>query len=385
MSKNRVIVLSVTNQNLTVSQAAKKYKVSRQWIYRLLDKYHAGGLEAVENSSRKPHGHARQTPDAVKAAIVELRSWLAGQGIDHGAQTISWYLIQQGINPPAISTIWRILKNAGLVTPQPKKKPRAYIQRFEAAQPNETWQSDFTHWRLEDGSDVEILNWLDDHSRYLLSCKVFTPVLGIDVVNTFKECVNEYGLPASTLTDNGTVYTARFVKGRNQFEHLLKTLGVQQKNGRPGHPTTQGKIERLHRTQKTWLGSQPRAKTAMELQAQLDEFTHTYNTLRPRSAHSPKITPVTAYHATIKAEPRTAGVTAHYRTRVDTVDKFGKLTLRRAGMVHHLGVGIKHARTPILMLIDETDVMVTHALTGEILSTHVIDHNRNYWPKQQGY
>jgi hypothetical protein len=82
-----------------------------------------------------------------------------------------------------------------LVTPQAKKKTRAYIQRFEAAQPKETWQSDFTHWRLEDGGHVEILNWLEDHSRYLLSCKVFRPILGIDVVNTFKECVNEYGPP----------------------------------------------------------------------------------------------------------------------------------------------------------------------------------------------
>jgi hypothetical protein len=141
----------------------------------------------------------------------------------------------------------------------------------------------------------------------------------------------------------------------------------------------------MHQTQKKWLEHQPRAENIHGLQLQLDEFMHVYNNVRPHSAHTPKITPVTAYHATIKAEPRTAGITAHYRTRVDTVDKFGKLTLRRAGMVHHLGVGIKHARTPILMLIDETDVMVTHALTGEILSTHVIDHNRNYWPKQQGY
>ena len=385
MSKNRVIVLSVTNQNLTVSEAAKKYKVSRQWVYRLLDKYHAGGIEAVENSSRKPHGHAQQTPDAVKASIVELRSSLAEQGIDNGAQTISWYLIQQGINPPAISTIWRILKQSGLVTAQPKKKPRAYIQRFEALQPNETWQSDFTHWRLADGTDIEILNWLDDHSRFLLSCKAFRPVTGLAVVETFTECAAQYGIPASTLTDNGSVYTARFVKGRNQFEYLLRTLGVTQKNGSPGRPTTQGKIERMHQTQKRWLGQQPKAENIHGLQLQLDEFMHVYNNVRPHSAHSPKVTPVTAYHATLKAEPRTAGITAHYRTRVDTVDKFGKLTLRRAGMVHHLGVGIKHARTPILMLIDETDVMVTHALTGEILSTHVIDHNRNYWPKQQGY
>jgi hypothetical protein len=174
------------------------------------------------------------------------------------------------------------------------------------------------------------------------------------------------------------------VKGQNQFKHLLKTLGVQQKNGRPGHPTTQGKIERLHRTQKTWLGSQPRAKTAMELQTQLDEFTHTYNTLRPHSAHSPKATRVTAYWALPKAEPDGDTLAAHYRIRFDTVDKFGKLTLRRNGKVHHLGIGIKHARTHVTILVDETDVTVTDHRTGEIIATHVIDDNRNYWPKQEG-
>jgi transposase InsO family protein len=385
MSKNRVIVLSVTHQNLSVSEVAKKYKVSKRWVYKLLAKERAGGIAAVEKASTRPKSHSKQTPDSVKEAIVSLRSSLAEQGIDNGAQTISWYLIQQGIAAPALSTIWRVLKNAGLVEPQPKKKPKAYIQRFEAAQPNETWQSDFTHWRLADGTDIEILNWLDDHSRYLLSCRAFKPVTGKAVVDTFKLCINEYGLPQSTLTDNGTVYTARFVKGKTHFELLLAQLGVQQKNGSPGHPTTQGKIERFHQTQKTWLAQQPRAENIYELQQQLDEFSHVYNDLRPHSAHRPMKTPLVAYHATIKATPPENSIGAHYRIRYDTVDKFGKLTLRRNGLVHHLGIGIKHARTPVLILVDETDVTVIHSATGEIIATHVIDDNHNYWPKQEGY
>jgi transposase len=233
MSKNRVIVLSITHQNLSVAQAAKKYKVSRQWIYKLLAKYQAGGVEAVEKASRRPKTHPQTTPPETKQAVIDLRESLASQGLDNGAHTISWHLQQQGIKSPAVSTIWRILKQAGLVAPQPKKKPRAYITRFEADQPNETWQSDFTHWRLADNTDIEILNWLDDHSRFLLSCKAFKPVTGVDVFETFKECVNEHGLPASTLTDNGSVYTARFVKGRNQYEHLIRSLGVQQKKRLP--------------------------------------------------------------------------------------------------------------------------------------------------------
>ena len=384
MSKNRVIVLSVTHQNLTVREVAERYAISERRIYQLLAIVRKHGMEALETTTRRPKSNPKQTPPEIIDAITNLRISLADQGLDNGAHTISWHLTNQGLKPPAISTIWRILKNTGLVTPQPKKKPRAYIQRFQADQPNETWQSDFTHWRLADGTDIEILNWLDDHSRYLLSCKAFKPVTGVAVVETFKECVNEYGLPQSTLTDNGSVYTARFVKGRNQFEYLLRTLGVQQKNGSPGRPTTQGKIERMHQTQKLWLRQQPRAENIEELQQQLDQFSFTYNTQRPHRAIG-KSTPLQAYEATPKSSPEGDGITAHYRVRFDTVDKFGKLTLRRAGTVHHLGIGIKNARTPVMILVDETDVTVTHVHTGEVISTHVIDDNHNYWPKQQGH
>jgi transposase InsO family protein len=91
-------------------------------------------------------------------------------------------------------------------------------------------------------------NWLDDHSRLLLSCTALKPATGHDVVTTFLAAIDERGTPASTLTDNGRIYTARFGGGRNTFAYLLPLLGVRQKNGSPGHPQTQGKIERFHQT-----------------------------------------------------------------------------------------------------------------------------------------
>ena len=63
----------------------------------------------------------------------------------------------------------RRLLAAGLIEPEPNKRPRASYIRFEADLPNECWQTDFTHSRLADGTDVEVLTWLDDHARYALS------------------------------------------------------------------------------------------------------------------------------------------------------------------------------------------------------------------------
>jgi transposase InsO family protein len=381
MSKARVIVLSVVQQGLTKAEAAKKFDVSWQWVHTLVTRYEDGGLDALEPRSRRPKTSTRSTPPVVRERILALRTWLASEGLDAGPITIAWHLERDGFAPPAISTIRRIITAAGLVTPEPTKRPRSSYIRFAADQPNETWQSDFTHWSLADGTDTEILNWLDDHSRLLLSCTAHHHVTGADVVDTFTRNTNEYGLPASTLTDNGRVYTAKFGGGRNAFEYLIASLGIAQKNGHPYHPQTQGKIERFHQTLKRWLAARPAATNIAELQGQLDQFRITYNQQRPHRALG-RQTPGQAYDATIKATPTGHPLSAHYRVRHDIIDRFGKLTLRHASQLHHLGVGRDHARKPVLILTDETSVTITENTTGEILGTYLIEPDKNYWRNQ---
>jgi len=370
--------LSLLHDGLTPTQAASRFGVSREWIYQLLARYKLGGLEALEPRSRRPKSNPRALTQELRGEIIRLRTDLLAQGLDAGAASIAWHLQESGHLPPALSTIWRILKAEGLVTPQPKKRPRAYIQRFEAVQPNETWQGDFTHWRLADGSDVEIINWLDDHSRLLLHCSVFKAITGAIVIDTFNEARSQYGTPFSTLTDNGNVYTARFVKGKNGFEYLLSELDIVQKNGSPAHPQTQGKIERFHQTLKKWLSQQSPAKDLKELQSQLDEFRIVYNTQRPHRALEMK-TPQQSYEATIKATPKEAKDKEHYRVRHDNVDQFGKLSLRRAGKMHHLGVGIENQFKKVFLVVDHYKVSVVEKKSGEILSKHAIEPTRDYW------
>jgi len=139
-------------------------------------------LEAVDPRSRRPVSNPRAVSDEVIAALVILRQDLTAQGLDAGPLTLQWHLAQQRLPVPSTSTIRRILHHHGLITPQPRKRPRSSYHRFQAEQPNECWQSDFTHWTLADGTDIKILNWLDDHSRYLLSCIAYRRVGGGDVV-----------------------------------------------------------------------------------------------------------------------------------------------------------------------------------------------------------
>jgi hypothetical protein len=205
-------------------------------------------------------------------------------------------------------------------------------------------------------------------------------VRGGHVVTSFQECLDKYGTPLSTLTDNGVVYTARFVGGTNAFEYLLSALGVKQKNGHPGHPQTQGKIERFHRTLKLWLKQQLLVENTEQLQLQLNQFQVIYNQERPHKALGLK-TPDFAYNATVKAVAPKSSLGGHYRVRLDHVDRFGKLSLRRAGQMHHLGVGIEYARKPVMIVVDELEVLVAERLTGEIISKHRIRPDKNYWPK----
>jgi transposase InsO family protein len=350
MSKARVVVLEITSGHLSVTAAARTYGLSRQHIYRLLARYRQGGLDAVDPRSRRPASNPHAVSDDVIAAVVLLREQLTSQGLDAGALTLQWHLDKAGLPVPSTSTIRRILHHHGLITPQPRKRPRSSYHRFAAEQPNECWQSDFTHWTLADGSEAEILNWLDDHSRYLLRTTAYRRVAGPDVVATFTATATEFGLPAATQTDNGAVYTSRFTHGHNDFERLLASLGVTQKNGHPNHPQTQGKIERFHQTLKRWLSSRPRPATLAELQQLLDTFRTIYNTQRPHRAHPSRCTPEQAYLARPKAHP-SGQATAHFRTRHDTVDQFGKLTLRHGSRLHHLGIGITNAHIPVLILV----------------------------------
>lgn len=216
MSKARVIVTSVILEGRSKAEVARDYGVARSWVYTLVDRYLAGGWEAIEPRSKRPLTNPRHISAELEAEIVQLRVELTGQGHDAGAHTIAFHLTRRHGATPAVSTIWKVLKRNNLITAQPKKRPRSSYLRFQADFPNETWQSDFTHWRLASGIGVEILTFLDDHSRLALSITAHPVITGRIVVSDFRQNVNDYGPPASTLTDNGLVFTTRVRGGKNE-------------------------------------------------------------------------------------------------------------------------------------------------------------------------
>ena len=235
--------------------------------------------------------------------MVRVRRELSTAGFDAGAQTIHFHLTEEGLyQVPSVSTIWRILKRRGLITPQPHKRPRCSWVRFEAALPNERWQSDVTHRKLACGTQVDILNFLDDHSRLITASKAFRVVRAPDVLRVFRDAAELWGSPASVLTDNGCVYTTWHRRGINIVEAELLSRGIVYHHSRPYHPQTCGKVERFHQTLKGYLAKQEAAKDLTVLQAQIDTFVSYYNDVRPHRARG-RMTPRNAFEARDKARP----------------------------------------------------------------------------------
>jgi transposase InsO family protein len=390
VSKARLVITAVVLEKRRVAEVAATYGVARSWIYKLLARYREQGEVAFEPRSRRPRSSPLATGPEVVDLVLTLRKELAGQGLDAGAHTICWHLTHHHGITVSAATVWRILSRAGQVSPEPKKRPRASYTRFAAELPNQMWQTDFTHWHLIDEhgrrSEVEILNFVDDHSRYLLACTAHPRVTGPIVVAAFRQAVELHGVPASVLSDNGMVFTTRFAGnregrgGRNGFEHELARLGIVQKNSSPAHPQTCGKVERLHQTLKRWLARQPPATTLADLQAQLDAFADYYNHRRPHRSLARR-TPAAAYQTRPKATPTGTVADPHARLRRDVIDTTGKVTLRYNGRLYKIGVGRTHARTHVLLLVQDRNIRVVNAATGELLRELTLNPDKDYQPQ----
>jgi transposase InsO family protein len=279
-----------------------------------------------------------------------------------------------------VATIWRILRRRGFVTPQPHKRPRSSWIRFEATLPNECWQSDVTHWRLADGREVEIVNFLDDFSRLCVGSRALVVATAPAVLEAFRAATARWGLPAAMLTDNGCVYTASHRGGRSAMESELLALGIAFRHSRPYHPQTQGKVERFHQTLKAHLARQPAAGTLEELQAQLDRFVEYYNEIRPHRARG-RIPPRSAFDSRDKAHPLRDPILAGAETRIrhDRVDGAGKVTLRYRSTLHHIGLGRAYKGLRVVLLVDGLHIRVLSE-DGELLRELTLDPTRIYQP-----
>jgi transposase InsO family protein len=380
MDLARYVVDAVVLEGRSYREVARAHGVSKSWVGKVLGRYREGGYEAIEPRSRAPRRVPNRTSDGLEDEIVALRKELTDLGVDAGAVTIAYHLGLHHTQVPSVSTIWRVLRRRGFVVAQPHKRPRSSWNRFEAQLPNECWQSDVTHWCLRDGTEVEIVNFIDDHSRLITASRVLTRATAPSVLEIFRDAGTRWGFPAALLTDNGCVYTTWHRGGPNIMQTELLALGIDYRHSRPYHPQTCGKVERLHHTMKAYLAKQRSAGSIAALQTQVDRFVAYYNEVRPHRACGRR-PPLAAFEARDKARPSGPKIElgAGVRVRKDRIGATGKVTLRHRTRLHHIGVGRVHKGKRVILLVDGLDVRVL-ALDGELLRHLTLDPTRDYQP-----
>jgi transposase InsO family protein len=379
VDKGRFLIETHLRTGRPIAELAAAHGVHRSWLYKLLARYRREGDTGLQARSRRPHRSPTRIAGTWEDEVVALRKELADLGVDAGAVTIGSHLARRHDTVPSVSTIWRVLKARGFVTPQPHKRPRSSYVRFAAELPNECWQADVTHVGLADGRHLEVLNVIDDHSRVCIASRAFVTTRSADVVRTMHRAAATWGYPESFLTDNGAIFTASARGGLGAMESELLALGIASKHSRPYHPQTCGKVERFHQSLKKFLAKQDPATNKKQLQHQLDRFAAYYNEIRPHRSIGRR-TPLEVFAAREKGYPCGPRIeTLGYRVRHDKVSKTGNVTLRYRGRLHHIGVGGPYKGWRVILLVAGREVRIL-TLEGTQLRRLTLDPTKDYQP-----
>ncbi len=317
----RLAIARMDVTEVNVAEFCRDHGVSRDRFYEYRHRYAAEGEAGLVPRSRAPKTVANRTSSEVEDLIVSKRKALDDEGLDAGAETIRWHLEQAGVTVPHVATVYRILVRRGFIVPEPKKAPNKKLRRFVHPYVNGMWQTDPTDYELADGTEVEIVNIIDDHSRVCpRSHAVEGSTTGSDMWDTFVEAFGVYGIPEWVLSDNGPPLTSKL------FTNNIAAIRVKTTNSRPYHPQTNGKVERFHQTLKKWLDARPKPETVAELQKLLDVFINIYNNERPHRGIGRR-TPMSVYTTDPKTAPDAFSVLDHTTVHHNTVDKAGRVEI----------------------------------------------------------
>lgn len=363
-----------------VARFVAEHHVSRSWFYEVRARARdEDALSALQPRARVPVvRHPQAVPLEVEELAVRIRKELADAGWDHGPVSVRHRLQQLGVAAPACSTLARIFTRHGMVTPQPQKRPTTSFRRFEFAMVHECWQLDAFEWPLADRTVVAIFQLLDDHSRFMIASRVAPGERADDAIGVVQSGIERFQVPCLLLTDNGTAFNRTRMGNRTRLVEFLTHLGCRPVTGRPGHPQTQGKDERVHATLQRWLRAHPVARSIAELQSLVDEFDQHYNQHRPHQSLQMRTPAQVLATAPVAIPPLP-------ETPVDTVVPSAIAGQRRVGANGKISVkdiaiqlGAEHARTQVTVIITNATVNVFDH-TGHHLRSIVLIPGQTYY------
>lgn len=238
------IIRTVETSHLPVRRTLDKIGIPKTTFYAWLDRYTAGGFDALEDRSPRPKRIWNRIPDEIRTKIIQLA--LEQPELSPREAAVAFTDTAKSFVSEA--SVYRILKAEGLVT-----SPAFIVMKAADKFANSTtaihqlWQTDFTYLKVTGWGWFYLSTVLDDFSRYIVAWKLCTTMSADDVTDTLKLALQASGLEDTSLerrprllSDNGPSYVA------GDLSNWLESQGMKHTRGKPYHPMTQGKIERWH-------------------------------------------------------------------------------------------------------------------------------------------
>lgn len=285
------------------SDLCLQYGISRKTGYKWVERYESGGLEALEEQSRRRHSHNERTPYAIEQMVVQLRQSRGTPGPKKIQAQLAERLNDEDV--PCCSTIHNILKRSNLIETRRRKRrvrPNGGVLQSSSL-PNELWSADYKgQFKMLNGQWCYPLTVMDNASRYLLGCEGLAGTAFEPTKKVFERLFCEYGLPERIRTDNGAPFASVGMGNLSRLSIWWIRLGIVPERIEPGKPQQNGRHERMHRTLKHSMG-QPPGENMKTQQKQLNEFRQHYNEQRPHESLAQQY-PCNHYQMSAKTYPK---------------------------------------------------------------------------------
>lgn len=332
MDEKVLFIADYLRQVESFVQLCERFGISRKTGYKWVERYGQGGIEALEERSRKRHSQSAQTPYVIQEAILKLREHRG----DPGPKKIQALLAQRFSEDeiPSTTTIHNILKRAGKIETRRRVRRTTPVPGplRTATEPNELWSADYKgQFMTRDGHWCYPLTVMDHASRFLLGCEGLGATRYDETRQVFERLFREYGLPERIRTDNGVPFASIGVASLSRLSIWWIRLGIQPERIEPGKPQQNGRHERMHRTLKKSLGKAP-AGNLQQQRRELEGFRRYYNEQRPHEGLNLK-SPQACYCASTRSYPKRL-------PEIEYPSYFDRVKVQRSGVTYWGGLTI---------------------------------------------
>jgi putative transposase len=300
-------VMAVEAKEANIAELCRRFGISRQTGYEVLERHRTEGYEGLRERSHAPRTKPHAMSEAVKEMVLKLRrerpSW--------GPKKLKAYLERlegakaeaERLRMPAASSMGDLLKQEGLIVKR-RKRPGGQVPSSEplghADEPNRVWSIDYKgHFKTGDGRRCEPLTVTDNESRYLLKLVAMSGIQSERVRAVMEAAFRENGLPEAIRSDNGAPFASNAPGGVTQLSLWWERLGIRHERIEPGKPQQNGRHERFHLS---LLRDRLDGGVAWDLRAQqrvFERYQHEFNEERPHEALEMR-TPADRYRASAK-------------------------------------------------------------------------------------